>query len=344
MYRVSISAMVFILLAVTFSGCASTYGEKGLRSFEDDYGISMPVSPRYKLEKLATHTYALTVHQGAPLISPGHVRAEYLSQAATVVAMDACSREEMDVVDWRITRSGDSGWVHLQGMFSCGVAKVEKERSKESGGKITTGTGFFISSKGHLITANHVVADAKNIGVFIEGEEMLTARLLKSDPVNDLALLVVDSHSVPLNLVSDGDVEKGLEVFTLGYPLLGLQGQEQKATFGRINALSGLKGDARFFQIDIPVQPGNSGGPLIDKRGDVIGVVLSRLSDIATLKATGSLPQNVNYAIKAGYVIPLASSILKEGSRQRVRKRAAKGEVSSLVKGAESSVVLILAQ
>ena len=96
---------------------------------------------------------------------------------------------------------------------------------------------------------------------------------------------------------------------TLGYPLVHIQGQEQKATFGHVNSLSGSDDDIRFMQIDVPVQPGNSGGPLIAKNGTVVGVVTATLDQINALKVSGALPQNVNYAVKSDYVRPLLGSI-----------------------------------
>ena len=84
----------------------------------------------------------------------------------------------------------------------------------------------------------------------------------------------------------------------LGYPLVQIQGQALKASFGHVNALSGVKDDPRFLQIDVPVQPGNSGGPLVNEKGDLVGVVTATLDQIVTLKETGVLPQNVNYAVK----------------------------------------------
>ncbi len=71
-----------------------------------------------------------------------------------------------------------------------------------------------------------------------------------------------------------------------------------------MNALSGIKGDVRFFQVDIPVQLGNSGGPLINQRGEVIGIVTATLDEFVALAQSGSLPQNVNYAVKSTYVWP----------------------------------------
>lgn len=120
-----------------------------------------------------------------------------------------------------------------------------------------------------------------------------------------------------------------------------IQGTEQKATFGHVNSLSGLSDDVRLMQIDVPVQPGNSGGPLLDEHGRVIGVVNSILDPAAALKASGSLPQNVNYATKADYLIPLLSH---EGIAPKSGSKSAANESPVVIIGhVRDSVVLVLA-
>ena len=107
----------FFSAVILIIGCA-TYGERDLRNFEQDYGHSIPTSPQYKLVKLSDHEYGLTVHQGSPMLSPGHVRGAYLRQAATIIANATCSKRD-GVSDTRYYQDGDAGWVHLNGKFSC---------------------------------------------------------------------------------------------------------------------------------------------------------------------------------------------------------------------------------
>ena len=110
-------------------------------------------------------------------------------------------------------------------------------------------------------------------------------------------------------LVSSSSVKTGNEVFTVGFPNIGLQGTEPKYTQGTISSLTGIANSPRHFQISTPVQPGNSGGPLIDVDGNVIGVIVARLSEKNTLITTGMLPENVNYAIKSSFILPLFETI-----------------------------------
>ena len=111
-----------------------------------------------------------------------------------------------------------------------------------------------------MVTNFHVVDGAASVFVVRpEESKELEATIVAMDPANDVAILKVDAQTVPIPLAPSFTGVKGEEVLTLGFPLVAIEGQEQKATFGRINALSGIENDIRFVQIDVLVQPGNSG-------------------------------------------------------------------------------------
>jgi TPR repeat protein len=164
-----------------------------------------------------------------------------------------------------------------------------------------TGTGFFITADGVLVTCAHVVKGANRISV-MKGNQAFDAKILRMDRANDIAILKAEGNFQPLPVGSSKGAKLGESVFTIGFPNTQLQGIEPKFTRGEINSLAGIQDDVRFFQISVPVQPGNSGGPLLNSRGEVVGIVTSRLSDAVTLDATGSLPQNVNYALKSSFL------------------------------------------
>lgn len=90
----------------------------------------------------------------------------------------------------------------------------------------------------------------------------------------------------------------GDDLLVFGYPLLGILSTSGNLTRGYLTAMTGLRDDERYMQISAPVQPGNSGGPVLDMGGDVIGVVTYKLDALMTMKAIGDLPQNVNFALK----------------------------------------------
>jgi S1-C subfamily serine protease len=219
------------------------------------------------------------------------------------------------------------------------IAEAPKERRTER--KPGSGTGFFVTDDGYFVTSYHVIEDAKEITVKTTDGRLLAAKLISGDSVNDVALLKIESATKAARISDTGELVRGEEVFTLGYPLLQIQGQDQKASFGRVNALTGIGGDIRHVQIDIPIQPGNSGGPLVDSKGQVVGVVTATLSQLATLRATGSLPQNVNYAVKSDYLIPLLHNSLKD-KWSKTRSIQKSRSMAELVKELESSVVLVM--
>lgn len=215
-----------------------------------------------------------------------------------------------------------------------------KEVRKEKG--FATGTGFFVSTNGHLVTNFHVIEGSNDITVSLPSQgSTFKARVIQNDPANDIALLKIEKATQPIPIASQFSRSKGDEVLTLGYPLVSIQGQEQKASFGRINALTGIKDDIRFLQIDIPIQPGNSGGPLLDDRGLVVGVVTATLNQLIALRASGSLPQNVNYAVKSDYIMPLLNmhSIgnLDTGKYGQL-------SMKDIIASREASVVLVIAK
>jgi S1-C subfamily serine protease len=216
-----------------------------------------------------------------------------------------------------------------------------KEVRKEKG--FNVGTGFFVSKSGYFVTNHHVVEDAKEVRLTLKNGTKLLAEMIATDPANDVAIGKVASTDSWLTLDGDEILKKGDEVIALGYPLIAIQGQSQKATFGRVNALSGIKDDVRFLQVDVPIQPGNSGGPLLNSKGRVIGVITATLNQIITLRTSGALPQNVNYAVKVDYVSPL----LKQYVQLTVpdsKKELSDHKMSTIVEQSEDAVFLIIAK
>jgi S1-C subfamily serine protease len=116
-----------------------------------------------------------------------------------------------------------------------------------------------------------------------------------------------------LELAPARSVRPGDPVFTVGFPMIGLLGPEPKFTDGSVSALSGLRGEASLVQITVPVQPGNSGGPLLNNLGQVVGIVTSSAAIPSFLEKAGTLPQNVNWAVKSEYARPLYESVPGEG-------------------------------
>lgn len=176
-----------------------------------------------------------------------------------------------------------------------------------------SGTGFLVTKNGVFLTANHVLEGGKNVSVQFNGQ-VFPATVVGRDPVNDVAVLKVSSGGTPLALVSSRTARLGTDVLTLGFPNLNLQGMSPKLTRGSISSLAGINDDPRHFQISVPVQPGNSGGPLTNMNGDAVGLIISKLSDIAAIQQTGTLPQSVNFALKGKVHGVKSLSLARSGS------------------------------
>ncbi|WP_349517736.1 MULTISPECIES: S1C family serine protease [Bradyrhizobium] len=164
-----------------------------------------------------------------------------------------------------------------------------------------TGTGFLVSTNGHVVTNQHVVDGCVgDIQGNLTGEAPATLRVVSTDETNDLALLQAPGTFKEVAKIKDKAVQSGDSVIAIGFPFHGLLTSDFTVTTGIVSSLSGLLNDTRFLQISAAVQPGNSGGPLLAASGDVVGVVAAKLNALKVVRATGSIPENINFAIKTG--------------------------------------------
>ncbi len=162
------------------------------------------------------------------------------------------------------------------------------------------GTGFFINNEGFIITNHHVIKNSNKI-IVLSQNHFYNATVIYSDQSYDLCLLQIDRKSIGLHFSTD-DTELGMEVITYGYPQPDSQGFAPKVTQGIVSSNSGYQDDIRSFQFDAAIQPGNSGGPLVDKEtGGLLGVIFSIMSK----------SQNVNYAIKKHILLRFLDKIPK---------------------------------
>lgn len=168
---------------------------------------------------------------------------------------------------------------------------------------ISTGTGFFVSPNGYLVTNNHVIDDTTDYAVRDYKGRFYRTQLVARDQKRDLALLKVAGSFPSLRIAHSDSVSKGQRVFAVGYPQIAIQGNESKVTDGIISSFSGIRNDDDWFQISVPIQGGNSGGPLVTESGIVVGVVVASVNVGKFYAKAGTLPQNVNYAIKSKLVL-----------------------------------------
>jgi S1-C subfamily serine protease len=208
---------------------------------------------------------------------------------------------------------GDSGYINKAGEyvyeytpwkdmeFGESSAASEDQNKKMSVAPLV-GSAFFVAPNGFAVTNAHVVKGCQEV---TDRRTRRIGTVVALDIANDVALL---KFSVD-NSVTSGALRRtppprlGEEVFVFGYPLPGLLSPEGVATNGSVSATSGPGGDARFFQISAPLQSGNSGGPVLDKSGAVIGIAVAKLNALKLAAVTGEVPQNVNFAIKGDYIV-----------------------------------------
>jgi len=164
---------------------------------------------------------------------------------------------------------------------------------------ISSGSGVVVGDHGEVLTNAHVVKACAQIIVRSPAGGSATAQLIARDDKNDLAVV----RTRPLSSVAtfrDGKpVRAGDAIVALGYPLSGLLATEANLSVGNVSALAGVADDTRYLQISAPVQPGNSGGPLLDASGHLVGIVAAKLNALRVARFTGDIPENVNFAIKA---------------------------------------------
>lgn len=180
--------------------------------------------------------------------------------------------------------------------------KEIERQEKESEPSISSGTGFALNN-GHIITNYHVVEEAKSILIYVDSDVSYSATIVATDRINDLAILRISDPNfkgfgkIPYAIKTQmADV--GEDVWVLGYPLTQVLGNEIKLTTGVISSKSGYQGEVSTYQISAPVQPGNSGGPLFDSKGNIIGIVNAGVPGA----------ENVGYAIKTSYLQNLVDS------------------------------------
>ena len=215
----------------------------------------------------------------------------------------------------------------------CAISQVAFSQSQIQSPRVDkwSGTGFALTNN-YVVTNYHVVANASNIyiqGINGDHSKNFSAYVVAKDKINDLAILKVngvnlDASSIPYSIkTSTADV--GEEVFVLGFPLTSTMGDEVKLTTGVVSSRSGFRGDVALYQISAPIQPGNSGGPLFDSKGNIIGIV--------SAKHLGA--ENVGYAIKTSYLRNLMESSINTNifpQTNRISNLNLSGKVKSVKK------------
>ncbi len=201
----------------------------------------------------------------------------------------------------------------------------------------STGTGFFVSTAGHLLSNEHVIDGCRKLSARLASGEVFPLNLVATDSPNDLALLKAPTGGATATF-RQGPAPLGERIVVYGFPLAGTLSISGNLTTGAISAVAGISGDPSKYQISAPIQPGNSGGAVLDESGLVIGIVQSKLNAVKAQKITGDIPQNVNFAIKAS----VAQNFLEaQGIRYSERAKAVTRKESLIAEDAIRTTVLI---
>ncbi len=239
------------------------------------------------------------------------------------------------------------------------ASQPRPQPSEEEPPKSGTGSGFFISKMGHIITNAHVAGDCKKITVGENVNNQVLAQLINTDRSNDLALLKISTFErtsgesksfikklgvvvVPLEsegLLRSDDVKLGETILVAGYPYGKVFSNTIKVTSGIVSATRGADDDSGQFQLDAAVQPGNSGGPIYDSGGNIVGVVIAQLDKLKVAKAMGSLPENVNFGIKASTV---AQFIASNGLQLKKADQIQRKPTEELAKIAQNQALMVM--
>ncbi len=170
-----------------------------------------------------------------------------------------------------------------------------------------SGSAFSVSFDGYLVTNNHVIEGCENIRVHSEGM-VIDAVVISRDPGNDLAVIKANFRPAAVFALRDGNPQLMQEIYVAGFPFGENLSSSVKVTKGIVSSLTGLGNNFSNIQIDAAIQPGNSGGPIFDDNGNVLGVAVSSLDIRFALENFDAIPQNTNFGIKANIVSNLLSS------------------------------------
>jgi S1-C subfamily serine protease len=213
------------------------------------------------------------------------------SQVAWVAMRNAAPPEAMGIAGWYANRIdvlkhvNDPGPQPLSGADPSPSAEL--------------GSGFFVTAEGRFITNAHVVRGCYEIGIRQHDGTVGRGRVIANDDADDLALGQIDAvGQYPAISIRSDPPKLGEDILVFGFPLPGVLASSGNLTLGNITALSGLGDNTSMEQVSAPVQPGNSGGPVMDKAGNLVGVVVAKLDSEKLASITHGIPQNVNFAIK----------------------------------------------
>ena len=211
--------------------------------------------------------------------------------------------------------------------------------SKTDGETVSSGTGFLIERDGYILTNHHVIAGAQRIGVVLSNASKYPAEVVAIDEYKDLALLKIEGKDLPVAAIGTSQRAEVMDhVMVLGFPLIEDVGPELSISDGRINSIR-EGGRIPWFQIDANVNPGNSGGPLVNDKGEVIGIAVAKLDAMKMMEQSGVVPERINYAIPVDEATHLIRKAYPFGIEQLERKDLTPKEIYAELRKATVLIV-----
>ena len=177
---------------------------------------------------------------------------------------------------------------------------------KELYKSISQGTGFFITTNGYILTNYHVIRNSELTTIFLNGKEYDCDKIFANE-IDDVAVIRVKDRSLRFSAISfsSQNLEVGDDVIALGFPLASAMGKELKMSSGIVNSIKGFQDDVKYFQFSAPIDPGNSGGPALNKSGDLIGLITSKYTSATNagyalnlIQIIKNIPNTINYRIE----------------------------------------------
>lgn len=252
----------------------------------------------------------------------------------SITVMESSLLAAQALVDWTAAEKKAQGATQAAASAAAAPKKSNKSKRDPVGKLAGTGTGFYVAPEGYLVTNAHVVESCKRV-TLKSGDPLQVLDIQKDQ---DLALLKGVAAGPVLSIRDGRGVRLAEDLLVAGFPLGGILSSGINVTVGTVSALLGIGDDENRFQFTAPVQPGNSGGPVLDMSGNVIGVVVSKLDAMSVQNEVGDIPQNVNF----GVALPGLKAFLEANDvAYQPRASGAKMDKVDLAELARDSTVLL---